>query len=717
MGSRRPMSRWLAGGLLLLVTLLFALYFLSTKIIVRVAFELASAQGFDLQELSLQRPGLDGIHIDTVTGDVGDVHIIADDIAVSYHLKGLLDQSLDAVDIGSLHVRVNAPQATSTPLATAANSEIDPAIIFGIVPRLRVQRLLLEIAQADFVGAGSLSLDGDNASFELAGVEPEFASNLSVSGSAQSNTSLHFAFFDRSEPDEPFLKLNAMPLDDETEVTGHFDLSGYPLSLVTGLLGLPEGSGRVQGQLASRLDSFDISQAYQLLPLAGSFQLDWQDETVEVEALRGQLSGSPASMVLTLAGGSIALSEAAVLFTVDSGTSVQYADNQISIGPGMTAILQDVEDITFQSRLTRTAIDMRNADISLDSDAEFTMTSYGLQTRGLITGVFLLPASGLVADLNITVGNLGFPLHVNYDSLSGRADMSGASQWSVKNLGASLVQKWPYDVDIVSGDVDVALQAVWLDGVLDGRAAVALDRGMVRYDEYELQQATAELDFVLDDSVLRLQPSTIRVGEFDFGLVVQNAEMKVAWQDDVVDIFSGKFDLLGGGVTIKPTQYDLGRNMASLDMDLVNMDLAQVLALEGDDIKGEGRLHGTLPVRINDGKVSMEGGQIRASDAGGLIQVSPKFTLGTGQPGIDFAMQALTNFNYQTLTAVADYEENGDLQLTVSLQGRNPEVEKGRPIHYNLNISENVFSLLDALNAQSGVTERVERGVMRQPKR
>jgi hypothetical protein len=221
------------------------------------------------------------------------------------------------------------------------------------------------------------------------------------------------------------------------------------------------------------------------------------------------------------------------------------------------------------------------------------------------------------------------------------------------------------------------------------------------------------MDFVFDDNGMRLQPSTITVGNFDFGLALHNAVMKVAWQDDVVEIFSGRFDLLGGNVTIQPTQYDLVRDRVSLDMTVADIDLAQVLALEGDDIKGEGRLYGRLPVRVNDDKVSMKNGQIRASDAGGVIQVSPKFSLGTGQPGIDFAMQALTNFNYQTLTAVADYEENGDLQLAVSLQGRNPEIEKGRPIHYNLNISENVLSLIDALNAESGVTERVERGVMK----
>ena len=242
---------------------------------------------------------------------------------------------------------------------------------------------------------------------------------------------------------------------------------------------------------------------------------------------------------------------------------------------------------------------------------------------------------------------------------------------------------------------------------------MALTNGTVHYDDFEFLNTTAALDFMLDSSGLQLHPSTINVGEFDFGLPLQDAELRVAWQDGVVDLVSGQFDLLGGSVTVAPTQYDLNRNQANLDLTVANIDLSQVMALEGDDITGEGRLYGTLPVRVNDGKVSMSKGQIHASEAGGIIQISPKFNLGTGQPGVDFALRALADFNYQTLTAVADYEENGDLQLAVGLQGRNPEIEKGRPIHYNLNINENIFSLIDALTAESGVTERVERGVMK----
>ena len=223
--------------------------------------------------------------------------------------------------------------------------------MFGVVPRLSVDSLLLEVVQPNFVGTGSLKLDGDSALFDLVGVQPEFARTCPFPGSFNL-TPVAVSFFDTSEPDKPFLQLNATSEGDDIDVTGLFDLGGYPLKLVTGLFGLPDGNGRVKAELASRLESFDIAETYQTLSLTGSYQIDWRNESLAIDSLRGRLSGSPAAMALTLAGGSIVLPRSAIRFTVGSGTNVQYADNQINIGPGMTAILQDLEGVDFQSALT-----------------------------------------------------------------------------------------------------------------------------------------------------------------------------------------------------------------------------------------------------------------------------------------------------------------------------------------------------------------------------
>ena len=175
-----------------------------------------------------------------------------------------------------------------------------------------------------------------------------------------------------------------------------------------------------------------------------------------------------------------------------------------------------------------------------------------------------------------------------------------------------------------------------------------------------------------------------------------------------------EMQLLGGTVSFSPFTYQVDRS-SRVELELIDLSLAKVLALEGDSISGTGVLSGRLPLRVSKGQISMKGGQLSAEPPGGTIRLSTDFGTSTGQLGLDFAIMALTNFKYSTLDVNADYAENGDLALAVKLQGTNPDVEKGRPIVYNLTINENVPVLLESLRAQRAIVDRVEQKVLGNP--
>jgi hypothetical protein len=123
---------------------------------------------------------------------------------------------------------------------------------------------------------------------------------------------------------------------------------------------------------------------------------------------------------------------------------------------------------------------------------------------------------------------------------------------------------------------------------------------------------------------------------------------------------------------------------------------------------------GTLPVRIRADTVSVSDGQIAVRPPGGTIRLSAGGIAGAlTQPGLDLALGALTDFRFDVLEASVNYSDAGDLQLGIRLEGRNPEIEKGRPIHYNLNVSENIPVLLQSLRLQDTFTERIEKEVLR----
>ncbi len=79
--------------------------------------------------------------------------------------------------------------------------------------------------------------------------------------------------------------------------------------------------------------------------------------------------------------------------------------------------------------------------------------------------------------------------------------------------------------------------------------------------------------------------------------------------------------------------------------------------------------------------------------------------------GLGFAVKALEDLNYDKLHVGVDYAADGALALAVRLEGRNPAIEGGRPLHYNLNINENLPDLLNSLRLADEVSGRVEQRI------
>ena len=51
------------------------------------------------------------------------------------------------------------------------------------------------------------------------------------------------------------------------------------------------------------------------------------------------------------------------------------------------------------------------------------------------------------------------------------------------------------------------------------------------------------------------------------------------------------------------------------------------------------------------------------------------------------------------------YQEDGNLWLNTRLEGRNPGWQNGRPVHFNLNVEENIPALLKTLDTVTRVED------------
>jgi hypothetical protein len=116
-------------------------------------------------------------------------------------------------------------------------------------------------------------------------------------------------------------------------------------------------------------------------------------------------------------------------------------------------------------------------------------------------------------------------------------------------------------------------------------------------------------------------------------------------------------------------------------------------------------------VRLVDGVPTVRDGYVGARPPGGQLRYGADAALleRLSQPGLSLAMTALGDFRYETLGSFVDYETDGTLALRVRLAGASPGVEGGRPINFNLNVTQNLPLLLQSLRLSQNIGETLER--------
>jgi hypothetical protein len=155
-----------------------------------------------------------------------------------------------------------------------------------------------------------------------------------------------------------------------------------------------------------------------------------------------------------------------------------------------------------------------------------------------------------------------------------------------------------------------------------------------------------------------------------------------------------------------------GTLRGSLPVALQGLELAELLALLQDpDLSGTGVLDGAVPVTLAGATVTIEDGRLAARPPGGRLRYAadPSLRARLSQPGIALALDALRDFRYDRLAADADYGGDGTLALDVRLEGANPELEDGRPVHFNLTVTQNLPVLLQSLRLSQNIEESFER--------
>lgn len=305
-------------------------------------------------------------------------------------------------------------------------------------------------------------------------------------------------------------------------------------------------------------------------------------------------------------------------------------------------------------------------------------------------------------------------------------------------LLSTLATPWPYPFDIVRGEVSADITVNWTGDprqaedrpmIQQGTATVSVSQLDGRYRTYDIHglfmSGTVQIHGT--ESLSMAEPAKVTVTSIQGPVEVTKVSCevqvgKVEWSDPStvawVDLRRFRAGLFGGQVVSGGLRFDPAQPAHRLTLQLHDFDVQKLLNLEQQKgLEGTGILDGTLPMVISGKTVVVQDGQVEARPPGGVIRYRPPPAAGQAvastNPQMEMVLQALSDFHYNVLAMSVQYQEDGTLLLNTRLEGRNPGWQNGRPVHFNLNVQENIPALLRTLETvtrvQDALTERLDR--------
>ena len=284
---------------------------------------------------------------------------------------------------------------------------------------------------------------------------------------------------------------------------------------------------------------------------------------------------------------------------------------------------------------------------------------------------------------------------------------------------SALITPKELEADVLSGQIEALANISWSKQLDDswrfgGPITLKIDRLSGYYTDYFFVDLNTDL-FAEATTPLGIQvsnPASASLSRIDVGLPLED----LSWQYRF-DTLTGEaelidFDtsLLDGKLSIPDANYNSAGDRQQVDVVLADLRLASLVALaDYPGLEADGLISGYLPFIIEGDTISIERGLVGALKPGGSIRYTPAGSTPSNNQSLLLVNDALSNYQYQTMNTEVFYDEGGELLLSVQLQGRNPDMNNGQEINLNVNITDNIPSLLKSLQASRVITDELER--------
>lgn len=306
------------------------------------------------------------------------------------------------------------------------------------------------------------------------------------------------------------------------------------------------------------------------------------------------------------------------------------------------------------------------------------------------------------------------------DSIQGRATLKEVF-FKAGNPLQKTFKDWPALVTFNSGrlrsQIDFTLPATEPLKLSIHGSASGLN-GII--NRSELKNLEAQFNAQLTGQTLKLSIPSLSIEQLNPGILLSQLQLNNGhYQAQLNTPLQGVADwqrvqthLLNGSLWLEAQQLDL-QQAQTLPLHIQGLELQELLKVyPAEGLSGNAIIDGQLPIHIKDGELYIEAGQLQARQPGVLQFQSEKIhALGQSNPAMRLVADALEDFHFNLLSSGLIYDQSGKLLLNIRLEGQNPDIEKGRPIHLNINLEEDIPALLASIQLSGQVSEIIQKRI------
>lgn len=307
-------------------------------------------------------------------------------------------------------------------------------------------------------------------------------------------------------------------------------------------------------------------------------------------------------------------------------------------------------------------------------------------------------------------------LNGNSDSLSLRSQLAQID-FSFDNPIERTLQAWPELLSLDSGTIDNQLSLEYTQNKpIKVRFSSSTKDINGIYNSSALSAVNLELQANIDGEDLAADIGKLSVHAINPGIPLKAISISGAnYRANINNPLDGNLawnsiyaQLLNGNIYSAQHSIWLDRDSPVL-IEIDNLELQELMRVyPTEGLQGDGSIDGQIPLIVSNSSIRIDNGRLAAKQPGRISFKSPELAqMANSNPGLKILNQALDDFHFKVLTSDLSFEKNGKLVLAVRLEGNNPDFEKGRPIHFNFNLEQNLFALLDSIQLTNHINDLI----------